>query len=55
MVTHLHNIRTLTEPISFNVAGIPASERRALIGLQTRIKVTGRICGAVRDRSDDHR
>jgi hypothetical protein len=25
------------------VAGIPASERRAVIGLQTRIKATGRI------------
>jgi hypothetical protein len=35
----------MTEPISFDVAGIPAGERRAVIigALQTRIKATGKI------------
>ena len=41
----IHDIRTLTEPITFDVEDILASDSRAaIIGtLQTRIKATGRI------------
>jgi ketosteroid isomerase-like protein len=41
----IHDIRTLTEPITFEVDDILASESRAAIvgALQTRIRATGKV------------
>jgi ketosteroid isomerase-like protein len=41
----IHDIRTLTEPVTFDVEDILASDSRAAIigALQTRIKATGKI------------
>jgi uncharacterized protein len=41
----IHDIRTLTEPVTFDVEDILASDSRAAIigALQTRIKATGNI------------
>jgi uncharacterized protein len=41
----IHDIRTLTEPINFEVDDILASDSRAAIigALQTRIKATGKV------------
>ena len=45
MVDFLRDLRNLTEPLSFNVEDILASESRAAIvgSLQTRIKATGKV------------
>ena len=47
VVNFARDIRTLTEPITFEVDGILASNSRAAIvgALQTRIKSTGKITG----------
>ena len=52
----IRDIRMLTEPITFVVEDILASDSRAaIIGeLQTRIKATGNVI-AVRDHPDDQR
>jgi uncharacterized protein len=45
VVDFIRDIRALTEPVSFEVEDILASEKRAAIvgALQTRIKATGKI------------
>jgi uncharacterized protein len=43
----IHDIRALTEPLTFDVEDILASDSRAAIigALQTRIKATGKVTG----------
>ncbi|USI73586.1 nuclear transport factor 2 family protein [Sphingomonas morindae] len=45
MVDFLRDLRTLTEPLAFDVDDILASDKRAAIvgALQTRIKATGKV------------